>query len=238
MAVTSSWYGPEVMHQVLPSLEPRSTQSVLHGDLLGNDEHIVEILLESMVLSRSFVFRHAKLLFCVYLNNLSDTALQRLHQKLTAFPPYLGYIPATFGSRAKTYLSAVLCNAFVKNGNRVIMGHEDDRSDEANVNVLGYPFDESGYEVFSLPTTYFGVFLSFKIELPLYKGFEADTEMALNAISNQILPLTDFTVVLDEAKHGYLLAKKLGPLQKARLPDFDRDRIASLITSKVDANYI
>lgn len=201
MAVTSSWYGPEVMRQVLPSLGPRSTQSLLHGDLVGNDEHIFEILLESIVLSRSFVFRHAKLLFCVYLNNLSDTVLQRLHQKLTAFPPYLGYIPATFGSRAKTYLSTALSNAFLKNRNRVIMGHEDDRSDEANVNGLGYPF-ESGYEVSSLRATYFGVFLSFKIERPLYKGFEVDTEMALNAISNQILPLTDFTVVLDEATMG------------------------------------
>ena len=33
MAVTLSWYGPEVMRQVLPSLGPRSTQSVLHGVL-------------------------------------------------------------------------------------------------------------------------------------------------------------------------------------------------------------
>lgn len=145
-AVPSSWYGRQIVREVLPLLEPRTTQSVLCGDLLGRDQLLIfEIIRESMVLARSFVFRHATLLFCVYLNNLADTALQRLHQKLAAFPPYLGYIPATFGSRAKIYLSTTLANAFLKNGNRVIMGHEDDRSNEENVNVLSYPFEEFGY---------------------------------------------------------------------------------------------
>jgi hypothetical protein len=150
----------------------------------------------------------------------------------------LGYIPSTFGSRAKTYLSTTQANAFLKNGNRVIMGHEDDRSNEENVNVLSYPFDDFGYKIFSLQSTYFGVFLSFKIERPVYEGFEVDSEMALNAISDQIHPLKDITVVLEEAKHGYLITDKLGKLQKARLADLDRDRIASLIKSKVAANYI
>lgn len=89
-----------------------------------------------------------------------------------------------------------------------------------------------------MQSDYFGVFLSFKIERPLYKGFEGDSEMALNAISDQVHPLIDFTVVLEEAKHGYLRADKLGKLQKARLADLDRHQLASLIKSKVAANYI
>jgi len=238
-AIESSWYGRAVMRQVLPLLDKRTTQSVLCGDLLGEDQRLIfEILDESLVLSRSFEFRHGTLLYCVYVNNLSDAALRRLHEQLATFPPYLGYIPATFESRAKTYLSTTLVNTFLKNGQRVIMGHEDDRSNDENVNMAGYPFEEFGYKIFSLQGTYVDGFLSFKIERAVYKGFEVDTEMALNAISDQILPLQDFIVVLDEAKHGYLLTKKLGKLQKAGIAELDRERIGSLIKSKIAANYI
>src|SRR5205814_5035695 len=99
--IQSSWYGLEVMRHVLPLLEVKSTQSVLCGDLLGEDQQLIyEILRESMELSRSFTFRHGTLLFCVYVNNLSEATLKRMHEGLAAFPAYLGYIRSTFGSRA------------------------------------------------------------------------------------------------------------------------------------------
>jgi hypothetical protein len=72
-AVQSSWYGREVFRQVLPLLEPTSTQSLLCGDLLGRDQDFIfEVLQESLVLSRSLNYRHGTLLFAVYLNNLSE----------------------------------------------------------------------------------------------------------------------------------------------------------------------
>jgi hypothetical protein len=238
-AVDSSWYGREVMRHVLPMLEPRTTQSILCGDLLGDDQRLIfEILEESMVLYRSFTFRHATLLFCVYINNLSDAALRRLHERLGTFPAYLGYIPSNYSTRAKIYLSTCMANIFLKAGIKVIMGHEDDRPIEENVNLLHYPFEEFGYKVFSFPTTQFGIFLSFKIERPVFKGLEIDSEMSLNAISDDIRSLNDLTVVLDDAKHGYLINEKKGKMQKAGIDDLDRDRIASLIKSKIASNYI
>jgi len=238
-AVASSWYGLDVMRHILPLLEPRATQSVLCGDLLGDAQRLIfEILNESMVLSKSFVFQHADLLFCVYLNNLSEAALRRIHQQLAAFPAYLGHIPTTFSSRAKTYLSTSLANAFLKHGKLIVMGHEDDRSEQDNVNLLNYPFEEFGYAVLSVQSTYFDIFLSFKIERPVFEGYEIDSEMSLNSISDEVLPLKDFAVVLEQAKHDYLFTDKLGKLQKAGLANLDRDRIASLIKSKVAANYI
>ena len=178
----SVWYGYEVAKTMLPLLDRRTTQSVLCGDLLGkNQEVIFEVLNEFMVLARSFEFIHGTLLYCVYLNNLSDAALQRLHKHLVAWPAYLGYIPATFQTRAKTYLSTTLAHSFLKYRDVVVMGHEDDCSNDENVNMTGYPYEDFGYQVRSLQSCYFGLFLGFKIERVVYRGLEVDTEMSLNA---------------------------------------------------------
>jgi hypothetical protein len=53
-----------------------------------------------------------------------------------------------------------------------------------------------------------------------------------------VLPLKDFTVVLDEAKHGYLLNEKLGKLKQAGLATSDRALIETVIQAKISASYI
>ena len=237
--IDSSWYGLEVAKATIPLHENRSTQSVLCGDLIGEDQRFIfEILQDSLVLARSFTFRHGTALYCVYVNNLSDAALKNFHQALCKFPAYVGFIPATFASRAKTYLSSILVNCYLKHGTTIIMGHEDDRSNEENVNLVGYPFEDFGYRVVSLQSTYFDLFLGYKIERPVFPGFEVDTEMSLNAVSEHVLPIDDFTVELEEAKHDYLKSEKLGKLEKAGIAELGRVDLAELIRAKVAASYI
>lgn len=236
---SSGLYGRETFNQILPLLDPRATQSLLVGDLLGEDQQVVvEILRESMILSRSFTFKHSTLLYCVYINNLSETALQRLHQNLANCPAYLGHIPTTFGSRAKTYISLSVGSFILKSGKTLIVAHEDDRDNSENINITFYPLENFGYKVASLQGTYFSIFLAFKIERPSFKGFQIDTELSLNAISDEVALFDDFDVILDEAKHGYLINEKLGKLKKAGLDTADRDYIAKLIQSQLSANYI
>ncbi len=237
--IQSAWYGYEVARAYLPLLDKRTTQSVLCGDLLGDDQDLIfRILQVSLIPARSFTFMHGTLLYCVYINNLSNAALTKFHSELASHPAYIGYIPATFASRAKTYLSTTLVHAFLKHDAKVIMGHEDDQPNEENVNMAGYPFNEFGYQVLSLQSSYFDLFLGYKIERAVYRGFEVDTEMALNAVSEYVLPLEEFTVLLEEAKHKYLLGEKLGKLQKAGIADLDREDLAALIKAKIDASYI
>jgi hypothetical protein len=235
----SGMYGLEVYKQVMPLLDPHATLSVLAGDLLGDDQQLIlEILQESIILARGFEFRHASLLYGVYINNLSSAALARLHEQLTAFSAYLGYIPASFASRAKTYLSMCMAHVFLKKGRVAIVGHEDDRSNDENLNITMCPLEDFGYKVISLQGIYQGIFLSYKIERPVHEAFAVDSEMALNAISSEVADLGDFRVLLEEAKHGYLINEKLGKLAKAGLAEADREYIASLIQSKVTASYI
>jgi hypothetical protein len=238
-AFESGLYGRETFNYILPLLEPKSTQSILHGDLLGDDQQLIfEILRESMTLSRSLLFKHATLLYAVYINNLSDAAMKRLHDGLATCPAYIGHIPTTFSSRAKTYLSTTVGSFVLKKGKTLIVAHEGDRPNHENINITFYPLEEFGYKVASLQSDYFAMFLAFKIERPTFKGFESDTEFGLNAISDDVSLFESFTVLLEEAKHGYLINEKLGKLRQAGLANADRDQIANLIQSKLSANYI
>ena len=238
-AIESLDYGREIMQQVLPLLDKRTTQSILVGDLLGDDQQLIfEILKESLILSRSFTFKRGNLRFCVYINNLSQHSLDGINEGLAGFPAYLGYIPAIFASRAKTYLSTTVANVCIKNKTRIIMGHEDDRPNNENTNLSLYSFEAAGYQVFSLQSLYFGLFLSFKVERAVYPGFEGDTEFAINAISDQVLPLDKFEIILEDAKHTYLVNEKGGKLSKVGILDFEKGRMVALIRSKITANYI
>lgn len=237
--IKSSWYGREVFRLILPLLERASTQSLLCGDLLGkSQDFIYEVLQESLVLCRSLTFRHGTQLFAVYLNNLSEGTLNRLHSVLSLHQAYVGYIPTTYGSRAKTYLSTCLAHVGLKVKTTIVLGHEDDRPNHENVNLPGLPFENAGYRVVSLQESLGGIFLSFKIERPVFPGFEADSEFSLNVISDDVLSLRECAVYIEPAKHGYLLTEKAGKLQKARLTDFSRDELQSVIHRKLDANYI
>jgi hypothetical protein len=238
--IEASTYGREVFRYVLPLLDRRATHSVLCGDLAGRDQELIlQILQQDMVLARSFTFEHSSLLFGVYINNLSDAALQQLHSGLLkSCPAYVGYIPANFATRAKVFLTLCMANLFVKKGETVIMGHEGDRPNTENANITLYPIEEFGYKVISLQDDYFGMFLSYKIERPVFGAFKVDSEMALNSISNDVADLDDFSVSLDEAKHGYLINEKLGKLATAGLADADRTYIETLIQSKVSESYL
>ncbi len=73
-AIDTGLYGRQIFDQLLPLLDSRSTQSILVGDLLDDDQRLIyEIISESMILSRSFTFKHSTLIFGVYINNLSIT---------------------------------------------------------------------------------------------------------------------------------------------------------------------
>lgn len=237
--IESSWYGFDVAEAMLPLYDKRSTQCVLCGDFIGEDQRLIfDILQESLVLSRGFEFIHGTSLYCVYVNNLTEVAVDNFHQSLSKYNPYIGYIPTMYNSRAKTYLSTILVNSFLKYKNTVIMGHEDDRPNTENVNMIGYPFESHGYNVVSLQSSYYDLFLGYKIERAVITGFEVDTEMSITAITSDALHLINCTVCIDDAKHKYLKTEKSGKLQKAGISEIDKIDLAKLIKEKIEASYI
>lgn len=237
-AIDTMCYGRQIFDQLLPLLDSRSTQSILVGDLLGDDQALVyDILRESLVLSRSFTFIHSSLIFGIYINNISFASIKKINKGLISYVPYIGYIKTTFQSRAKMYASTTMAEFLIKKGKTIIMAHEDDRSNTENINITFYNLEQSGYKVASLQGSYFSIFLSYKIERPAFYD-ATDIEISLNSITSNVWPLKELDVILDDAKHGYLINKKLGIMKKAGLAESDRAQIERLIKQKVSNSYI
>lgn len=235
----SGLYGRETFNWILPLLDSRATQSILHGDLIGNDQPLIfEILRESVVWSQPFTFRHSTQIYCVYINSLTEPQVERLRVGLAACHAYLGFIDTTFSCRAKFFLSTTLSTFIVKKGQSLIVGHEDDRSNDENINITFYPLEAFGHKLLSLQGQYFSIFLAYKIERPVFNHLETDTELSLNAISDEVVLFDGFDVVLDEPKYQYLLNAKGGKLRQAGLTDAGREEVSALIRAKLSANYI
>ena len=144
----------------------------------------------------------------------------------------------TYASRLKWYLSTILPNSYLQHRDTIIGPHEDDRPDSDNVNLSGYPFEEHGFKVRSIPSDLGGVLLGYKIERPVFEGFETDTEFSLNAVSSSPLPLYELEIEIDQKKLEYLIGNKAASLKGAGLWGTNIDALRKKIRDKLRSNYI
>lgn len=241
LSIESSWYGLEVFQHVIPLLDKKSNHSILVGDYLdrpGQADQIFSAFEEAVRLRRSIEFRHPTQFYIVYLNNLTDAMIHHFDEGLAAYEAYVGYADTTHASMFKYYLSTMLTNLGVKHGAVVIQGHEPDRDEVEDVNMSGYPFEESGFTCRSVSSDLEGVLLTYKIERPVLQGFEVDTEFALNAISLSPAALDEFRVEVEEAKLAYIKANKSGSVERAGLEAVTAGELAALIKDKIMSSYI
>ncbi len=237
--IQEAYYEGNILSSVLPLLDRRSKHCILRGDLLCIDQKtLIETLKDCMILSRSFQFKHGSLLYCVYINNLTEEAFHRLKENLPKHPAYVGYIPTQFSSYAKTYLSTTVGTLCVKDKNRIILPHEDDAPNDENYNITLFDFERLGFDVFSIQETYFNLFLSYKIERAVFEGFEDDTDISLNSITDKVLPINDFDIEIAEAKYSYLQKEKKGKFCKAGIANLTLDKLKVQILEKINSSYI
>ncbi len=240
--VESSWYGYPIFERLIPCFDRRSTHSILAGDYIG-DDHLQDMLYrlfeQHVELQAHCDWRHSSQFFLVYVNNLSDEMVSRFKSELDDFEPYLGSMNITVPSTIKTYLSMILCNAFIKAKRHIVVDHgEEEYPLDENVNMPGYPFAENGYSLVSIQSMFYGPLLSYKIEREVLKGFESDTMHSLNAVSPMPMDLKLFDVYLEPAKYDYLITNKSGLLKKAGLARFPREMIEEMISARMQSNYI
>lgn len=241
LQIDSSWYGGEVFEKILPLLDRRSSHSFLCGDYISQNlgqDRLYQELVSSIELRNPSEYRHGSQYFFVYINNVSDDLLKRLDEGLKPFRPYTGFIDVTFACFMKRYASVTLVNSFIKHKGIVICGHGDDRDNSENVNMPGYAFEDNNYKCLSLMDTLVGVFLSYKIERPVYKGFARDTDFSINSITSNVLAINDFEVEIDDRKLKYLKENKTGRMKKTELVSFECAEIDALIREKVADNYL
>lgn len=241
MKIERSWYGYEVFKHIIPLLDPRTKNSILSGDYIGENgqqDILFNAFREAVFPVRPVDYQHSSQFYVVYINNLTEAAFEKLVEGLLEFDAFVGFADTTYQSFFKTLLSLRLVNLCVKNGRKIIQGHEDDRDDADNINMSGYPFEENGYECVSIRSDLEGVLLSYKIESPVFDGFESDTEFSINSVNSRIGRIDEFEVKIEDAKLEYLKTVKSGSLEHAGLSGVSTEELQNIIKEKIRSNYI
>jgi hypothetical protein len=235
-------YGREVFSQFMPLFDANGNNSVLAGDYgsinRDNEALCAKIFVDTVVPVRPVTYRHSSNFYVVYINNLTDAMAINFDSGLRSFVGYVGMVDVSYGSPFKFLLSTMLANAFLKHGRVIIQGHEDDRPNSEDVNLIGWPFEKYGYTVRSLASYLQGPLLTYKIERPVLQENDADTELSINSVSASPLPLDDFTIEIDEAKAGYIRTKNASAIGQAGLANADADKFRQIIAAKIKASYI
>jgi hypothetical protein len=236
--LVGSFWGYAIAKQLMPLLERKSTLSVLAGDIGLYPMATREMASSSGLVSSDVSDWGQQFIFCLYLNNLSDAQQETLHASFCANPGYLGYVPATYRSHFRTIAGEMVPTVFVKHKGKVLVDHGGDEPLVSDMNEIGYPFQENGYEVVSVNSQLFSPLLSYKIQSEVFPQHKEDVLVSLNAISDEPMKLDQFEVLLPEAKYGYLQSKKGDILKIAGLDRHSREELASVIRAELDNDYI
>ncbi|MDN5091062.1 hypothetical protein [Aliarcobacter butzleri] len=238
--INNAWYGNEVFEQILPLFDKKTNHSILDGDLLGrnyNQNDLCRILKKSLSRIDNFDYKHSSQFYLVYINNMTQSTTNKFNNNLEKYIGYIGYVDLTYDSILKTLVSTMLINTFIKYKNLIIQSHEDGVSNTENHNLKGYNFEKYGFKNKSLESQYFDLFLSYKIERKVFKGFEKDLYFSLNVLSDSIINISECEIFIDEKKLGYLNEKKSNQFKKANL-DISKETLTNLIKNKLFQNYI
>lgn len=235
--MTESWRALPIHSRLLPALHRKSSRSILHGNYIGkNQDAMYERLLNALQAVREVEYRHGTQFYIVYINNLTDLMVEALVGAFNGFHPYVGYADMTFWSPLKTHLSFTIGTSYIQHGNFIICPHEDDALPEQNWNLPGFPFEEFGYRLRSIAGDPFGVLLSYKIERPIYEGFEEDAEFSLNALHSNPLTLAELDIHVTSERFEYLRGTPGHGVRQSEVQTVDE--LAALIGVKIRQNYI
>ena len=232
--------GVECADALFQSLDSSTTHSILGGELVDDRDEIARRLLgQSAIIATDLNFKHPCYCYVLYVNNLSDGAVAIMHSRLSAHQAYLGYVPCTYASLAKTFVSMHLVNLVIKQADTVILGHEDDRPNTENHNLHLHDYTALGLKLKSLQSMYFSTFLSYKPEWMPLENSDDDLEIALRAMSEQVAPLTEFAVLIEDDKFNkYLRTTKLGKLEKAGIANLSKTELEDAIRKKLRLSYV
>jgi hypothetical protein len=230
--------GYAIAKQLIPLLERKTTLSVMAGDIGLYPDATREVASASGLVGSGVSDWGRDYIYCMYLNNLSDAQQKNLHTSFCTNLGYLGYVPTTYHSPFRTIAGAMLPTVFVKHKRKVLVDHGEDDPWISDINEIGFPFKESGYEVVSVNSQLFSPLLCYKIQSEVFPQYQEDVLVSLNAISNEPMTLDQFEVLLPEAKYGYLRSKKGEILKIAGLDRHSSEELAAVIRAELDNDYI
>ena len=234
-------YDYDALEAIFRAIKTDSSHSILCGDWIAPGRNsaaaYVGALREELVCPGAPYQGRGDAIYFVCINNLSDEMKDEMVRRVSAVPGYVGYAVLNRTSLLKAYLSTFLIRAFLVHKGTVIQGHEDDVSNDEDSNMSCYPLDEWGFKIRSIASTYYGVFLAYKIERPVLKN-ERDREFAMNSLLPLTLDISKYEVQMDPKKIPYLEGEHPISMQKMGFIGLTADEIAAQVRSRIQANYV
>lgn len=222
--ITKNWYGKEIENQVYKVLTNlKLNTNMLIGDLLiyPNRTEIKSCILKNypnVILEEDFE------LYCVYLNNLSDQAMNNIDSQLASFHLYRGYINTTYDCWIKKYLSTILVWSLILYKNKTITNE--------------YHVIDKPQNLIALPTEEIDVctpFLWYKIERD---GNKDDLRNCLNVLTEKNIDVNSLKVVCSEEKVKYILENHENGFHKLGLSSKEKEEIENELKRLINNNYI
>jgi len=239
--IDNSFYGGAIFEKLIPLLCKESSYSVLLGDLISqslNQKIMYDILFENLEVINNSEYYHSSQYFCVYINNLSQHRIKVITRGLESQNYFVGYITSTYSNKLKILLAYTLAHSSVISKGKVIQGHEPDRDNSENINMSGYPYEEHGFDIISISSDLFELFLSYKIEA-ISDG--KDNSFSFNAIMPVFTDVLDFQFIIGDGKWGYLSNKEQGKgeiMDMLGILDYTSTQVEHLVKSKIKNSYL
>jgi hypothetical protein len=238
--IKESFYGCYVFDYIIPYLDKDSTHNVLWGDLLDfsngkNVSAILDVMFAELKVKKIDERQYTNRFFMIYINNIRKNEIEKINESLKNEDFFVGECDMTYASMFKSYISQSMGTCFVKIGERIIMGHEDDIEDNSNMNMAGLPFEKSGYSITSIQGSYFDLFLKYKVDSDFVPELNtSDNEIVSNLISKNLNDITSLDMSIPSKKIRYVEdTKKVLTRMEISSSDF-----TALIKRKINTSVI
>lgn len=234
--VDNLWYGYEISKLWLAALQnvgPEST-TIRHGDILTIDaEFLWRKLDDLLVRERDFPRLSPEQYHVIYLSNLSNQQLEKLHQHLLrAGDVYIGYIDCSVWNPVKTAL--LLPQFAVRNGQVLIT--EEIEGDGPN--PVGYPIGDYGFTAFGVDEFTYGALLGHRFDNGVPDWADDDSALALKVLGGSGSPVSRMNVVITQSRLTYLGSGHGASLERAGLSKLTHEAIENEIRNKLANNLI
>lgn len=113
----------------------------------------------------------------------------------------------TYSNNFKDIIAYYLNQSFLQIGSKIFLLHEDDKNNEENVNLIGYPYEDFGFEIYSIQEYYYSFFLEYKIESRMVN--KSDLIFSLNVLSEITENIDDYQIIIDDSKFEYIKQKNV-----------------------------
>ena len=214
LKIENSWYGKEIFDSLLPLFDKKKTYNILYGDLLDFTDNkfpdkILDLMCETCGIIRVNEHKFTNRYFLIYINNLSKTDFEKFSNIHDIIPSYIGYANMTNSSLFKSYISNCINSGFILYKNNMICGHEPDIENISNRNMPGFSFRENGYNIVSISSDYYSIFLDYLIDssISIWKTDKKYKELLSDIISHGC-NLENFNIILTNEKLNYLITEK------------------------------